>query len=96
MKSNIQICELSFADKQRKKLTIQAQESLKEKLLIQAKDRATCDGLPLNFPRKVHEYYYDELAHFMEDHPDIFIELVLIKLEVCTFDNSNSEALLTL
>lgn len=96
MKSNIHICELCFADNQQKQLTINAQESLKERLLTQAKVRAVHNELPKDLPHKVYEYYYDELAYFMQDYPSVLIDLVLIKLEESPLNKSNSEALLTL
>lgn len=81
MKRNIERCELRFVDTQPNKLTLDAQESIKERLLSQAKERAFHDASQTDFPHKVHEYYYDELACFMQAYPHVLIDLVLIKLE---------------
>jgi hypothetical protein len=96
MKSKIRICDLCFADRQQKQLTLHAQELLKERLLSQAKDRAVHDDLPVDLSHKVYEYYYDELACFMQEYPNVLIDLVLIKLEESSLSKNNSEALLTL
>lgn len=79
--SSIQTRELNFIDEQQKRLTINAQEALKERLLSQARERALHEGTSINSPVKIHEYYYDELAYFMSSYPSIYIDLILIKLE---------------
>ena len=80
-KSEIFLDDFSFVDPQHSKLSLNAQESLKERLLSNAKARAVHDGFHIDISNKVHEYYYDELAFFMQSHPQVLIDLTLIKLE---------------
>ncbi|MEK6481775.1 hypothetical protein WJR50_29800 [Catalinimonas sp. 4WD22] len=79
--SSIQTRELNFIDEQQNRLTINAQEALKERLLSQARERALHEGASSSSPFRVYEYYYDELASFMSSYPSIYIDLILIKLE---------------
>jgi hypothetical protein len=81
MRSNIKASDLSFVEDHSCKLTINAQESLKERLLCQAKERANHDLGPDQLQTKVHRHYYDVLAAFMTDHPRVVIDLILIKLD---------------
>ncbi|MDF9795291.1 hypothetical protein OKW21_000554 [Catalinimonas alkaloidigena] len=81
MDNGIQIRELSFIDEKQDRLTINAQEALKERLLSQARERALDDEGKVNSPIRVSEYYYDELASFMKSYPSVYIDLILIKLE---------------
>ena len=81
MMSNTKASNMGILEDHSCKLTINAQESLKERLLCQAKERANHDLGPDQLQTKVHRHYYDVLAAFMTDHPRVVIDLILIKLD---------------
>jgi len=73
---------LHFEDDQSHQLTLRAQEEVKQKLMQAAKRRALQEGMHEAFvSQHLYKYYYDELAGFMQDHPSVLIDLILIKLE---------------
>lgn len=62
-------------------LSIDAQENIKETLLNQARKRAYDASNHEEYHQAVRHYYYDALASFMQEHPDVRIDLILIKLD---------------
>ena len=86
MKETIQVNDLCFVNERPNQLTIGAQESIKKTLLQQARERASQDKNQLHFNEKVHYYYYDILAAFMNAYPTILIDLVLIKIDESTLN----------
>jgi len=81
MDIDVNALDFIIASNHEDKLTINAQELLKEKFLCQARMLANQDDSTDQFSDKVYRHYYDVLAAFMQNYPSVVIDLILIKLD---------------
>lgn len=70
---------LTYADEDRIDLTVDCQESLNTMFISHAYKLAKEEINAHGMHQRVCTHYYNSLAHFMTENPQILIELVLLK-----------------